>query len=410
MSHVDAATSEPSVAAPPGNPRFPLLDSLRGLAALSIVGIHLTSYTWAFRHGWPRASLGIGGVGIATFFLMSGFLLYRPFVWARVQGRPRPSLRRYSRARVLRLVPGYWFALTILALWPGLPGHVFGRDSVIYYTFTQDYSTRTLEGGIRPAWTLGTELCFIVFLPFYAWLAARPVLNRTLRRVVVGELSILFVLACGTFVFRSRVTHVYDMRNWPGELFPGSFDWFAVGMALAVVSAVVARRGAPEGGILRLIRHRPGVCYSISFAVLFADVVWTRVNLDSQWATDAFSSAPPHLLYALAAIFASLPAIFGGEGGLSRRLLRLHPLPTIGAISYGIYLWHVPLIQRAEMFVVWHPQYDYLAWPLRVGAAFCAIGAGYLSYRFVERPLLLLKNRRVSSRAPDAAPAASGAS
>jgi hypothetical protein len=84
------------------------------------------------RHGracHPRVALHVGfsvrdrtgpylsrlDVGVAVFFALSGFLLYRPFVARRMDGRPRPPTRDYLRNRFLRIFPGYWLALTILA-------------------------------------------------------------------------------------------------------------------------------------------------------------------------------------------------------------------------------------------------------------------------------------------------------
>ncbi|MEA2495606.1 MAG: hypothetical protein QOJ29_3517, partial [Thermoleophilaceae bacterium] len=77
-------------------------------------------------------------VGVTVFFVISGFLLYRPFVAARIEGRRAPRVRDYARRRVLRIFPAYWLALTVLAIWPGLVG-VWSGYWWAYYALIQNY-------------------------------------------------------------------------------------------------------------------------------------------------------------------------------------------------------------------------------------------------------------------------------
>src|SRR3954462_12451136 len=104
------------VTPPPGNPRFPLLDPLRAVAALAIVVTHTAELG-----GFNRAhALGAWTVrldsGVTVFFVLSAFLLYRPFVAARLDGPPGPRVLRYARRRALRILPAYWVALIVLGL------------------------------------------------------------------------------------------------------------------------------------------------------------------------------------------------------------------------------------------------------------------------------------------------------
>ena len=110
-------------APPPGHRRFPLLGPFRGFAVLAIIVVHTAVLTdvWrfpAFRH--------IGFV-LTLFFVLSGFLLYRPFIAWRTGGPAPPRFRDYGLARFLRIAPGYWFALTLLAIYPGVLGPFSGE-------------------------------------------------------------------------------------------------------------------------------------------------------------------------------------------------------------------------------------------------------------------------------------------
>src|SRR5207248_1204356 len=188
---------------PPGNPRFPLFDGLRAIAALSVLVFHTAYYS--------RASEGAGGaqpflarlnVGVAVFFIISGFLLYRPLLAARAGQGPPVRLPDYARRRVLRIVPAYWVALTVLAIYPGLTGP-FSGDWWVYYGFGQDYGTRTVVQGIGPAWSLGCEVLFYALLPFIsmalAWAARRA--GRTIWWQL--ELIVLALLSAASFGIRA---------------------------------------------------------------------------------------------------------------------------------------------------------------------------------------------------------------
>ena len=89
-------------------------------------------------HGWRRAAWQLGPIGVAIFFVLSGFLLWRPYVAATFDGAPPPRLGSYVTRRVARIVPGYWCALLGAVLFAGAvvrgPGgaltHKIGRAHV----------------------------------------------------------------------------------------------------------------------------------------------------------------------------------------------------------------------------------------------------------------------------------------
>lgn len=152
-------------------PHSLLFDSLRTLAALAVVVYHIGFGIWAHREPWANRDAWYGGfishlnVGITLFFLISGFLLYRPYARAHLRGGPLPSIAWYARRRVLRIVPAYWVALTVLACWPGLEG-VFTKEWWVYYDFAQSYQFRWAFSGIEPTWSLSVEVAFYALLPF----------------------------------------------------------------------------------------------------------------------------------------------------------------------------------------------------------------------------------------------------
>ena len=244
--------------------RFPLLDAMRAIAALSVVAYHVAFFSRATEHGWTGALLSRLNVGVTIFFLISGFVLYRPMVRARWDGEPTRPLGVYAGRRALRILPAYWLALTVLAVYPGLTG-VFTGDWWIYYGFGQVYSRKTIFGGIGPAWSLCTEVVFYAALPLVAaglgraWRGGR-------RRGVRIELAILGGLGLASLAFRAAIELGSDAQYLTQTIL-GTFDGFALGMILAVASVALAGRSRQPAAI-RLVTARPALAWAAALACL----------------------------------------------------------------------------------------------------------------------------------------------
>ena len=150
-------------------------------------------------------------------------------------------------------MPAYWLALTLLAIYPGLPG-VFTHNWWYYYFFLQVYNHNVSIGGIVVAWSLCIEVSFYLLLPLYADLIERVTRGLQVRRRVRVELGILLSLAVGSLTLR------YVDPTFPLAL-PIYMQWFAEGMALALLSA--ALQGRPSGHqprLVAIVSRRPGLC------------------------------------------------------------------------------------------------------------------------------------------------------
>ncbi len=192
---------------PPGNPRFPLFDSLRAIAAISILLVHAAIFAEA-SGSWFWPLVAHLDIGVPVFFLLSGFLLYRPMLAARVLGTPATRLHIYAKRRFLRIFPAYWLALTVLTIVVSLNG-VFTSNWWVYYGLLSNYPVytpspdcqdalaRAFICGIAPTWSLALEVFFYLLLPIFAF--AMAWLTRRLRAlpwlgielVVLGLLSVV---------------------------------------------------------------------------------------------------------------------------------------------------------------------------------------------------------------------------
>lgn len=342
----------PALAPPPGNPRFALFDSLRGLAALAILAFHVASFTGALANGLAGDALAVlGPRSLTLFFVISGFLLYRPYVSARVRGRSSPPLGRYLRRRALRILPAYWVALTLLAVFPGIVG-VLTDDWWRYYGFLQLYSSTTVGGGIAVAWSLCVEVTFYLLLPFWAWLIRRITVGRSEAAGVRIEAAALAVLvACGVGVQLASARG--EVSDLVASSLLGQCAWLGLGMMLAVASVATDRRPLKLAGWVRV---HPGLCWLGAAAALGGLVAL----LDPSGLTGIIQSLNTRqpVPETLAVLFLTgalvvllvLPAVFGEEaGGGPRRLLAWRPVAWLGLVSYGLFLWHLPV---AEYLIV----------------------------------------------------------
>ncbi len=159
---------------------------------------------------------------MSVFFLISGFLLYRPFALSHLSERNAPSIKHFWQRRFLRIVPAYWLALTVLT-------YVFGIITVgpgwqgfaMHYFFLQIYFPTGVFNGITQAWSLCTEVSFYLFLPLYQ--AVVGLRRRGPRRQLVVEL-------CGCARADNHKLHVsgggsFTCRSSPSGM--GSSSLFA---------------------------------------------------------------------------------------------------------------------------------------------------------------------------------------
>jgi peptidoglycan/LPS O-acetylase OafA/YrhL len=377
--------------------RFVLIDSMRALAALSVVYYHV-----AFRFPPPPPSgahslasylnqrtAGPPITAVVLFFLISGFVLYRPFVAARFAGERPPPLVPYAVRRFARIVPGYWVTLAIVSAWLGYGYMLHLSGFVRYFGFLQLYgSVHTLDGGISVAWTLCVEVSFYIALPLLALIARR--IGRR-RSVLSSELALLAGMVVTSLVWQLVVT-AQEPASSRGALsllsmLPGSLDLFAAGMLLAVLSVEQEHR-VTQRRFIGLVDRAPWLPWLAAFAVLYAEGrVPGSAGLAAWWITT-------HALKMVACALLLLPVVFG-QGGLLRRVLGAAPLIWLGTVSYGIYLWHWPVLQKLAPQLTPHGEPYTLAI-----VTVLSVGLGAATYYLVERPSQRLARRWITRHAP----------
>jgi peptidoglycan/LPS O-acetylase OafA/YrhL len=386
-----------SVAPPPGHPRFPMLDGVRAIAALSVVVLHVSDRSGFSQHQIVGALTARLNVGVALFFVLSGFLLYRPFVAARVDGRPSSTVTRYLRRRALRILPGYWVALTVTA---GVGWVTFALGWWRYAFFLQPYNIYSLFSGINPAWTLSIEVLFYLSLPLWVLVARRLLAGRPRDTQIRAELWAVGALAVFGIAFRTAAVLMQNTSLWVIS-YPAHLAWFAGGMGLALLTLWLEDRPAPR--LLRPLIASPAACWVLALAAYLTAAYAVGLPRGLGSSPTPWENIAGHVLYLAVAVLVTLPAVVGAQqpGGIARgasaaiRRLLGHPLALwLGAISYGIFLYHDPFLDWliARGFLDSAPGLPYV--DLLIVVIGGAVLMGAASYYLVERPFLRLKDPR----------------
>jgi peptidoglycan/LPS O-acetylase OafA/YrhL len=374
---------------------------MRAVAALSVVFYHV-----AFKFPPPRSQVGqylsqrnAGPpvTAVVLFFVISGFVLYLPFVRARYEGEPMPALVPYAVRRLARIVPAYWVALAIVSVWLGL-GYVLTPGGLLrYFGFLQVYGKNsTAGGGISVAWTLCVEVSFYAVLPLLALGVRR--LGRG-RSIFGSELALCAVLVLISLTWQLVITTTIPSSNtWVLPMLSvltGSLDFFAAGMLLAILSVESSRRRAQPRWVA-VVDRRPWLPWLLALAILYAEGrVPGRLGPTGWWMST-------HALKLAGAALLLVPVIFGTPGrGWLRRALGWPPLLWLGTVSYGIYLWHDPLLTKLAPQLVSHGE---LVTTLVVSAVTIAVAA--VSFYLIERPAQRLARGLLRARAGRRAPVA----
>ena len=152
---------------------------------------------------------------------------------------------------MLRIVPAYWVALTVLAATVGLCG-VFTGDWWIYYGLLQNTRLSTTLCGIGAAWSLAIEASFYVALPLWALLMAA----RAARAPGAHDGAHRGRRAAGDLArldrWRTIAFAVHGTQSRVDILLLGNADWFAYGMGLALATVALAGRER-ESRVVRVI-------------------------------------------------------------------------------------------------------------------------------------------------------------
>ena len=356
---------------------IPALHALRGIAAMGVVLFHWNAFfpdlnlafrgaEWAGFHWQPFRPINFGWLGVPLFFVLSGYLLGGKLLDESLDAR---TLSRYWTRRFLRIYPAVWLQLPamLLVAWL-LPELIrlpdwgaFLRNATLWIHLPP-WMTRPLNG---VWWTLPVELMFYIVLPGIVLLGRR-----------FGMPVVLLAAFVITLAWRIAVIGYYGEDGYGGREFitsalPGSLASFVLGLALNALPTRLNQRQT-----LLLL-----VAVVLSYLLL---TEWLVDNLATYWSGSWIFVVWDPMMYTVIAglVFIVL------HGDRIARALTARWLVWLGEISFGLYLWHFPVIQVLDYLLgaqLESTAGSVLALAVCLGAT---IPLAAISYYLVERPVM----------------------
>ncbi|WP_026911919.1 acyltransferase family protein [Patulibacter minatonensis] len=365
-------------------PHLSALDGLRGVAALGVAVAHV----WRFVRGDGAAPdgrllnglIGEGRIGMPLFFVLSGYLIFRPFAAAALDGRAQPRLWPYALRRGARIIPAYWLVILLALLALSVLAHPAARpvtDLPAFLLFLQNYSPGTHGAIDAPTWSVTIEVSFYVVVPLLGLLAATTagrLRSAVARRRVLGA-ACLVLMVVGSYLIGQGTLHGWDPTVT--DTLPVRMGSFAAGMLVAVLAH---DRRIPTG--------RATAMAAVGLVLIVGEVAARIYELGPASARELLIDTPITIGFALI-----IGAIATGRP-TGAVVMERGPLFRLGAPSYGLYLVHYPVIQVLRSLDAF-PKDPLLAVVVVIGIS---IALAVVSWRFVESPVIDWAHRRMPSR------------
>lgn len=380
-------------------------DFVRATACFAVLFHHLAQrMSWSTDLGVIepfRVFAQIGALGVAIFFVLSGFLLARPYWKALDTGAAMPSTGVYALRRAARILPGYWLALTatficsVLIFGSNLDGWLVLRYiSGVLLVSAWHWTTLFPVEVNGPLWSISFEVASYVLLPlalmplFLFW---RRVGSQWLGRgfwLVVIALALL-----AHWLFTEFVVVDLRHRGWDFGLEGGAKTWMPRFNVFGFFAMFAV--GALAAGIqVRVARHRSWL-FDLAALVGVALVLWAfwRHSELPGATSEGFGllGVPydfPVLQLAVAFLLLTAPSSL-----LVGRLLDNPVICYLARISFGIYVWHYLVLELVRHY--WAPDMDQgtMADPVKFVVASVVVTVitmviAHLSFHLVEEPVL----------------------
>jgi peptidoglycan/LPS O-acetylase OafA/YrhL len=292
--------------------------------------------------------------------------------------------RGYGLRRVARIAPAYYVALlgAVALLWGSTTDgfrEIAPQELGLFALFSQNYSPDTLLRFNPVLWTLALEVAFYLSLPFLGALAYRLGGVRRTSLLLAG------LVAAG--VVYNTLVYYGEWSSVAAYALPSYLPYFALGMmlSLGLESSLMRKGRRPEVGPWTTLG-----LMAAGFALVAVDGYWHASTLEPglDAAIGVFQDLPAG--FGFAAVIAA--AAFGH--GPAVEWTRFRPFVAVGIVSYGFYLWHVPLILFIKRLGLL-PDGFFAAVAVALPVA---LAIASLSWHFMEKPLIAWAARRTRAR------------
>ena len=338
------------------------LDGARGIACLSVILAHVMVYFAPGTMAAARLDLVLGH-GVTFFFVLSGFLLYLPYVSRLASGRACPDASRYLQRRVLRIFPAY-IAIFLIANFgmhavyrenPFISGWANRTNSsgmitdfhslIANLTLTHTFFPSTLQTGVNPSWTLSVEWVFYLLLPVIGYVlftrataGSRPLTTALMPVAALfatGLIAQVVLVVLQRTYYPDNALASYWGQNWTAVLSCSFFafaDVFALGMCCAVAYVAIVNGWLASWPIQRV---RVTVLSGAVVGLLATAVLLATGSRFVETAIALVSAAVILLIVAPQA---------RNEHSAVATAFNWRPVRAFGVISLSAFLWHYPVL------------------------------------------------------------------
>lgn len=352
---------------------YPALDVLRGLAICFVVFYHNFGFLTFFKFGW---------MGVDLFFVLSGYLITDLLMQSREN---RYFFRNFYIRRALRIFPLYYLVLiAFFTLSPTLfsqkgPGTTFSYyndNKTWFWSYFQNW-LMVFKGAppvpfLAHFWSLAVEEQFYIFWPLIIFFV-RPI--SRLRKLIIGLILFSVVLRILTWALYPNDVEVFYCNTLT------RMDSLLMGSLLAV--HLKEGRSIPSS-LIKLSTAAFILLISCSL-IIFGNVRQDNLIF-------------PTIGYSVSALFFTcmLYLILKNEKNLTGWIKHLHPLSFIGKISYGIYVYHIPIYlvlsaTISELLASHNTSFISSAAIISMLSLVLTIAASTISFYYIEKPILNLK-------------------
>lgn len=363
----------------PGQAKYlPFLDGFRGLAVLMVFWTHFPFVSdWSLSRlltGIGR-SLGVSHIGVDFFFVLSGFLITRGLLFE-LHTTGRVSTQHFYLKRVLRIFPIYFLSAAFcLALFPAARDAAW-EIATYLYNYYKPFHLEPMP--LEHTWSLCVEEQFYLLWPFILTVIPHAS-GRIITGLLIPTISVITAVSLALLAdpkTAAEMVHVFGPTRMlslsfgaylafceASDFSPSTFrtiSWIVLGVAILGMAQIGrVLQAIPSGGLYWCV-------VLVGSGMLSLGVLKTLL-FGQGWAPNA-----------------------------ARSLLSSRPLRHVGRISYGLYLYHLPILFLAGIPPYRTETTGVAWWQLSTVLALTFLVAE-LSYRYLERPLLDLKRRFVAA-------------
>lgn len=330
--------------------RIPGADGLRAIACLLVVWHH-TAQKLNPEGLSPLVGtlhfLGMRGeVGVSLFFVLSGCLLSVPFWSSLVESKPFPSIKKYSLNRAARIAPAFWLNLIVCNILAVLLFDLefnwqkFG--SALLFINSYHFSTFFPTEINGPLWSIGLEVSCYLLLPMVLYAIFKTA--KSVSFAFAGLIAAIVTLqALNPLIIQFFMTD-NNRKGWQFGIDGGAKQWLPFwNISTFFTQFLIGSLAALVIVHLRSKQTKSNHLFDLAFITGAAAAVILVVARLTPGSPDSFTQQP--YVSPFFAIFTAGLLVFGSHSKYVARVLDNRLFSWLAKLSFGIYLWHVVVIE-----------------------------------------------------------------